>query len=145
MSNHLDTLAVLNLLGRYANSFDLKRWDILQSCLADELYTDYSALRGTPPETMKASRFVELRKKALDPLKTHHQGFNPEVEITGDTGTARLSMAILRKNDDGTIFNTHCLYELGVTRAGGQWKISSLVQKVFWSDGDSKIHQGVVK
>jgi hypothetical protein len=64
--------ALQQLVARFANCFDLKDWDGLCRCLADELYTDYSDLRGTPPETMSKERFVELRQIAPHDLQTHH-------------------------------------------------------------------------
>ena len=50
MSTPQDTLAVHELLAQYANSFDMKDWDGLGSCLSDTLHTDYSQLRKTPPK-----------------------------------------------------------------------------------------------
>jgi hypothetical protein len=32
-------------------------------------HTDYSGLRGTPPQTVKAAEYVVARRKALDHLK----------------------------------------------------------------------------
>ncbi len=43
-----DVVAIQQLSARFANSFDTKDWTALGQCLADELYTDYSDLRGTP-------------------------------------------------------------------------------------------------
>src|SRR5215471_5995029 len=57
-----EIVAIQQLVARFANSFDVKDWLALAECLAEELHTDYSDLRGTPPETMSRSRFVELRR-----------------------------------------------------------------------------------
>lgn len=46
-----DRLAISNLLTRFANSFDLKNWSALEACLTPQIFTDYSDLRGTPPNT----------------------------------------------------------------------------------------------
>jgi hypothetical protein len=45
-----DVVAIQQLVARFANSFDTKDWTGLGQCLADRLYTDYSDLRGTPPD-----------------------------------------------------------------------------------------------
>lgn len=138
-----DELAVYRLIARFANSFDLKAWMELGECLAAELHTDYSDLRGTPPEAMSRERFVELRRVALQELRTHHLLTNLEVDLTGGEGGVKASALILRRNSAGEVFNTHCLYTFGVRKEASQWLIRSIVQKVFWSDGQAAIHKGV--
>jgi len=131
------------LVARYANSFDLKDWDALRACLADAVHADYSALRGTPAETMAAEHFVETRRAALNDLRTQHLAANVEVALSGDSGEARASMAIFRRNQDGGIFHTHCLYRFGVLRGAQGWRIGSIVQSVFMNSGDPRIHPGI--
>jgi SnoaL-like domain len=138
-----DAFRVQQLVARFANSFDAKDWDALVRCLASSLYTDYSDLRGTPPETMSRERFVELRRIALEPLKTHHLAGNVEVRLDGARGVARVSMTIHRRGSADDAFDTHCLYELGVEKTAQDWTICSIVQKVLWSDGQSAIHRGI--
>ena len=140
-----DFTLIQNLLARFANSFDLKDWDALCACLADELYTDYSDLRGTPPEKMTNHRFVELRRAALQDLKTHHLSGNTEIDVTGETATARVSTVIYRKDAQGQNLHTHCLYQFGLQKHEGRWVINAITQKVFWSDGQTAIHKGIVK
>ncbi|MBK7319976.1 nuclear transport factor 2 family protein [Candidatus Villigracilis affinis] len=60
---HEDILNIQQLIARFANSFDVKDWDGLQACFTESLYTDYSDLRGTPPETISASEYVRLRRE----------------------------------------------------------------------------------
>jgi len=140
-----DLHAIQNLLARFANSFDLKDWDALRNCLNATIYTDYSDLRGTPPEHMSNQRYAELRCLALQELQTHHLSGNTEIELTGDTARAKVSTVIFRKNADGQTLRTHCLYQFGLSTSGGQWLINSIFQKVFWSDGQTAIHAGIVK
>ena len=45
-----DEQAIQQRIARFANSFDLKDWEALGACLTEQIYTDYSELRGTPPE-----------------------------------------------------------------------------------------------
>ncbi len=140
-----DLHAIQNLLARFANSFDLKDWDALCNCLSDTIYTDYSDLRGTPPEQMSNQRYAELRRIALQELQTHHLSGNTEIELDGDAANAKVSTIIFRKNKDGQTLHTHCLYQFGLSKSSGQWLINSIVQKVFWSDGQTAIHAGIVK
>lgn len=140
-----DLHAIQNLLARFANSFDLKDWDALRSCLAVSVYTDYSDLRGTPPEQMSNQRYAELRRVALQDLQTHHLSGNTEIELTDDIARAKVSTIIFRKNMEGQTLHTHCLYEFGLSKSSGQWLINSIIQKVFWSDGQTSIHAGIIK
>ena len=45
-----DTVKIQKLIAKFANSFDMKDWSGLEACFTESLYTDYSDLRGTPPE-----------------------------------------------------------------------------------------------
>lgn len=138
-------LALHQLVARFANSFDLKEWDSLKNCLADSVYTDYSDLRGTSPETMSSERFVDLRRTALQELRTHHLAGNMEIDVTQESGSMRVSMAIYRRDQFGQTLNTHCLYFFGVARTADGWRINSIEQKVLISDGQTGIHTGIAK
>ena len=140
-----DLRAIQNLLARFANSFDLKDWDALSACLSSSIHTDYSDLRGTPPEQMSNLHYAELHRIALQDLQTHHLSGNTEIELSGDAAKAKVSTVIFRKNAEGQTLHTHCLYQFGVSKSSGQWLINSIVQKVFWSDGQTAIHAGIVK
>ena len=145
MVDLLDEFSIVRLVARFANCFDLKAWDELGECLCERLDTDYSDLRGTPPEILTRERFIDLRRLALQELKTHHLAGNVDVSVRGDTGSATVSMVIFRQNADGQVLNTHCVYALGVAKEHGTWRISSIVQKVLWSDGDKMIHRGIAR
>ncbi|MBV8603736.1 MAG: nuclear transport factor 2 family protein [Pelomonas sp.] len=145
MHDAIAHLELQQLVARFANAFDLKDWDGLGACLADSLHTDYSELRGTPPETLTRERFVELRRAALGPLATQHLAGNIEIEARGARADLKVAMAIFRRGAAGEQFNTHCLYFFGAVRAGGGWRIDSIRQKVLMSVGDARIHAGVAK
>jgi|GEM_PF-178383 hypothetical protein len=134
---------IRDLVNRFANSFDLKDWQSMQACLCSKIDTDYSDLRGTPPETLTAKRFVELRKKALTPLATQHLMGNHVIEADGDSAQATVSCVIFRKSTDGRTLNTHCLYFFGFRRDAEGWKISAIRQKVLINDGDTTVHSGI--
>ena len=139
------TFALQELVARFANSFDLKEWGRLGQCLADTVHTDYSDLRGAPPETMSRDQFVQLRQSALQELQTHHLAGNVEIDLSGESANLKVSMVIYRRNQAGETLNTHCLYFLGAKQGDGGWRIHSITQKVFMNDGQAGIHQGIVK
>ncbi len=139
---HEDILKIQQLIARFANSFDVKDWDGLQACFTESLYTDYSDLRGTPPETISASEYVRLRRETLDHLKLHHLVSNYEVTFPGfDAAACRASMVVWRKSE-AEDFTTHCIYDFQLARQRGTWKISGITQKVLWNDGSASIHKG---
>ena len=65
-------LAIQEVIARFANSFDRKDWDALQACFIESLLTDYSDLRGTPPQRIAAAEYGAARRQALDALHLHH-------------------------------------------------------------------------
>lgn len=137
-----DQLKIQKVIARFANSFDVKDWNGLESCFTDSLYTDYSDLRGTPPEKVKASDYVSARRKYLDPLKLHHLVSNYEIDlINSNTATCRASMIVWRKSDEEE-FTSHCAYTFHLTKQESAWKISGITQKILWNEGTPSIHKG---
>ncbi|MDQ3004397.1 MAG: nuclear transport factor 2 family protein [Chloroflexota bacterium] len=137
-----DKFAIQGLIACFANSFDVKDWDGLKSCFTASLYTDYSDLRGTPPESISASEYVRLRRESLDHLKLHHLVSNYEIDFpTAEQAVCRASMVVWRKSEEEE-FTSHCVYIFQLILQNGVWKISGIIQKVLWNDGTSSIHKG---
>ena len=137
-----DVFKIQQLIARFATSFDLKDWDGLQACLTESLFTDYSDLRGTPPQSVSAAEYVRQRRESLDHLKLHHLVSNYEVDLVDSTTAAcRASMVVWRKSDEDE-FTSHCIYTFQLTKPESGWKISGITQKVLWNEGTSSIHTG---
>ena len=139
---HEDILKIQQIVARFANSFDVKDWNGLEACFTESLYTDYSDLRGTPPETISARDYVQKRIDSLNHLKLHHLVSNYEVDFTdSNSATCRASMVVWRKSDEEE-FTSHCVYIFQVVKQAEIWKISGITQKVLWNAGTSSIHTG---
>ncbi|PWB76536.1 MAG: hypothetical protein C3F07_03545, partial [Anaerolineales bacterium] len=111
-------------------------------CFTESIYTDYSDLRGTPPQTVTAREYVQKRIDSLDQLKLHHLVSNYEVDITdSNSATCRASMVVWRKSEEED-FTSHCIYIFQLTKLDDNWKISGITQKVLWNEGTSSIHKG---
>ena len=137
-----DRIFIQQLIARFANSFDVKDWDGLQACFTESLYTDYSDLRGTPPQTVTAADYVTARREALDHLKLHHLVSNYEIDfIDSKSSTCRASMVVWRKSDEEE-FTSHCVYIFQLTKQDSDWKISGITQKVLWNEGTKSLHKG---
>ena len=137
-----DRLKIQEVIARFANSFDLKDWSGLEACFTESLYTDYSDLRGTPPQTVGASEYAAARREALEHLKLHHLVSNYEIDFTDSkTATCRASMIVWRKSETEE-FTSHCVYTFQLVKQAAQWKISGITQKVLWNEGTPSLHQG---
>ena len=137
-----DNLSVQKVIAKFANSFDVKDWDGLQACLTESVFTDYSDLRGTPPQTVTAVDYVESRRESLDHLKLHHLVGNFEIDfMDAESAACRASMAVWRKSDQEE-FTSHCVYIFQLVKAQEEWKISGITQKVLWNEGKASIHSG---
>lgn len=137
-----DRIKIQELIAHFANSFDMKDWDGLQSCFTETFYSDYSDLRGSPPETISVKEYVRLRRESLEPLKIQHLVSNYEIQfIDSATATCRASMVVWRKTDKED-FITHCVYIFQLVEQDAAWKISRITQKVLWNEGTSSIYKG---
>ena len=137
-----DKLAIQTVIACFATSFDVKDWDGFEACFTESLFTDYSDLRGTPPQTITASEYTRQRRESLDHLKLHHLVGNYEIDLPDSTSaTCRASMVVWRKSDEEE-FTSHCVYTFQLTKQESDWKISGITQKVLWNEGTSSIHKG---
>jgi hypothetical protein len=135
-----DESSVRRLIAKFANSFDVRAWDELSECLAESLYTDYSDLRGTPPEAVTKADFVTARRAALQSVVTHHLIGNVEIYINATSATSRVTAVVYRRDEAGAVFTSHCLFLLGLQSRNEVWEICSIVQKILWTEGNAGIH-----
>jgi hypothetical protein len=137
-----DIQSIHALIARFATSFDVKDWNGLQACLTDSLFTDYSDLRGTPPQTISSADYVAIRRDSLGSFKLHHLVGNYEVDFPAlDQAACRASMIVWRKSDEGQS-TSHCIYNFQLTRQVDGWRISGITQRVLWNEETSFIHKG---
>lgn len=140
--NTENKIEIQEVVARFANSFDLKDWSGLEACFTEWIYTDYSDLRGTPPQTVIARDYVASRREALDHLKLHHLVSNYEIDFADShSATCGASMIVWRRSETER-FTSHCVYIFRLTKQDSDWKISGITQKVLWNEGTSSIHKG---
>jgi len=138
-----DRATIIDVVLGLARSLDLKDWTGCRRCFTDMIETDYSDLRGEPPSTIKADAYVELRRTALESLKTLHLSANHLVTVEGDRATCVSAAVIYRlRPEDGLRFDTYCAYTHGLVRTGGLWKIATIKQTVYWNTGNPEVHAG---
>jgi 3-phenylpropionate/cinnamic acid dioxygenase small subunit len=140
-----DQLKIQEVIARFANSFDVKDWNGLESCFTESLFTDYSDLRGTPPQTISAADYVAARRDSLDPLKLHHLVSNYEIKFSdSDHAICRASMIVWRKSE-AEESTSHCVYQFQLIKQKSDWQISGITQRILWNEGTSSPHKGVNK
>jgi hypothetical protein len=132
---------VANTLNRFMNCFDLKDWDLMSKQLDEMIHVDYSDLRGEEPKEVTSEEYVRTRSEALQDLLTHHQLTNLDIVASVSSASVKASCMIHRRLGDKE-FNSHAHYRFRLSKPNGAWKISAIVQRILWNEGDSKIHAG---
>jgi len=140
-----DRQAIVDTVVRWASALDAKDWTAARSCFTDEVESDYGDLRGTGAERLSADAFVDLRRRALERLTTHHASTNHLVTLDGDRATCASAMLIHRLDParaaDNT-FDTLAHYTHTLVRTPHGWRISRVRQAVAWNRGNAAIHSG---
>jgi 3-phenylpropionate/cinnamic acid dioxygenase small subunit len=141
----LDRQAIVDMVVGYARALDAKDWAAARACFADEVETDYGDLRGSGPGRASAHAFVELRRQALERLKTHHLSTNHLVTLDGDVATCESATLIHRldpsRASDNT-FDTLAHYTHTLARTPHGWRITRVRQSVAWNRGNAAVHAG---
>lgn len=134
---------ISNLLFKFANSFDTKDWDGLESTLMDNIECDYQSLRGKTG-TYTKKEYVNSRKEALSHLKTQHLFSNLEIRSEEMYAYCRLSAIIYRQDNEGKKFDSHVIYNFELNKLlNNEWKILKIKQSILWNEGDFTIHEGL--
>lgn len=131
---------IINIISKFANSFDKNDWDGLKSVLSNEIKCNYSNLRGNKERT-SAEDYVSKRIEALNHLKTHHMFSNYEINDRDREAKCVVSAIIWRRSSH-TEFVTHALYTFGFRLEEDGWRICTIKQQVLWNEGDPSIHSG---
>jgi 3-phenylpropionate/cinnamic acid dioxygenase small subunit len=141
----VDRQEIVDTIVRYAHALDTKDWAAALACFADDVETDYGDLRGTAPERLRAETFVDLRRRALEHLQTHHLSTNHLVTLDGDRATCGSATLIHRldpaRSSDNT-FDTLAHYTHTLARTPQGWRITRVKQAVAWNRGNPAIHSG---
>jgi hypothetical protein len=146
----IDHIAINDVLCRFFAAFDELDWTAMDSCLAPEVFIDYSSSGREEPRAMSGSEFVQRRRDAVDTLAKHHSFSNLLLSREADTVRGRCNYLILRFDRDfrgpGENFYHSCgAYEFLFSKAHGPWKITSIVQRALQSWGNSQLHGGTRK
>ena len=87
----------------------------------------------------------DLRRRALEGLKTHHMSTNHLVTLDGDRATCVSAMLIHRldpRRESDNTFDTLAYYTHGLIRTTQGWRIARVQQRVAWNRGNPAVHPG---
>lgn len=80
-----DITAISQLKYRYLRTLDTKDWDAFRDCFLPDATGDYNGLAFADRDELVAY----MRENLGEGLLTMHQVHHPEIEVDGDTATAR--------------------------------------------------------
>ena len=80
-----DVREISQLKYRYLRTLDTKDWDAFEGCFVAEATGDYNGLVFED----RAALVAYMRENLGEGLVTMHQAHHPEIEVDGDTATAR--------------------------------------------------------
>ncbi len=136
-----DRVDIIDTILRSAYAMDLHDWSLLRSCLDDEVFVDYSALRNQPAQLMSADEFVAKRAKDLSHLKLQHISTNHLATIEENKAKCTCCFLIHRLEPiTCATFDTAGHYAYELVRKKTVWYIKEIIQTVLWNRGDSSIH-----
>jgi hypothetical protein len=130
-----DRMEIQDLLYRYAELIDGKRFDELEEVFAEDAHIDYSAMGGSVGNREETIAFL----KKVMPMFPHtqHSNANVQIRVDGDRGTGRVMCFNPQEMDlpgGGTqvmMFGLWYLDEYVRTEAG--WRIQRRSEEKSWT------------
>ncbi len=118
--------SIKQLKARYFRLVDTHRWDEFMELFTTDAIFDL----GDGIRFEEAAAFVAFVRKSLDAVRSVHQGFMPEIQLTGTTtATGIWAMSDYLESDRGDrpIMRGYGHYHETYRKEHGRWRISSLL------------------
>lgn len=135
--------AVVRSVAELGLRVDARDWDGLLPLFADEVAVDYTSLNGGEPATMPPADLIGGWRQLLEPLDaTQHLLGLLSVSLDGDHATCACNVTAthVRSNaSGGPHWTVGGRYDFGLTRSGGDWRITALTLTVRWASGNQAI------
>lgn len=134
------------LIADFFRAFDAHDWAGVRGTLGDELKIDYATPRGGRPSLVAVNpdSFVRQRQNSVASLTTNHQLEIKSLWIQDEVASAKCTFALKRFSQDGERhFHSWGEFELAFAKHERRgWRISSLAQMVWRSEGEPKLYAG---
>ncbi|MFC0006759.1 nuclear transport factor 2 family protein [Micromonospora siamensis] len=136
----VDQFAIQRVITEYAWFVDRRDWDALVETFADTVVVDYTAMSGGDAETLPGPEPVDRWRRELGVLDgTQHVVTGVIADVTGDTATATANVLAWLRRDNvpgGRLWHNGGTYEFELRRVGERWRISRLVARPIWIEGN---------
>ncbi|OBK70254.1 nuclear transport factor 2 family protein [Mycobacterium sp. 1274761.0] len=118
-----DKAQIIEVLIRYATGIDSKDWSLFRSCWTNEVDLDYGEVGSfTDPDA-----FTDLFAQMHNPMgNTYHRLSNFDLDITGDTATARTyvhAVLMVTAGDNPPWVDVVGHYDDELARTADGWRI----------------------
>ncbi len=132
-----DRIEINDLLIRYTSAIDQKDWALLDRCFTPDARLDYTSAGGIAGDYPRVRAWLE---KALSPFPmTVHYVTNSQVELDGDTATARTAvlnpMGYLDEGGAMHTFTVGAYYNDRLVRTDDGWRIRERIEESAYMDG----------
>ena len=128
---------IIQTVSAIFNGADEHNWQKVEQALADEVLLDYSSLSGNPAAKLTSKQIIDAWKGFLPGFeRTHHQLSKFEVSENGDEAEAHF----YGKADHfigKEIWTVEATYDAGLTKTGGDWKVSRLKLNLLSQSGNT--------
>ena len=113
---------------------DRREWDALTAIFTDEVRSDYTALTGGEPSTVRASDLVAGWKEGLGAFAaTQHLVTNHEVAMTGTSAEVRAYFQATHCKPDQTLWILGGRYHYTLEKQADGWRISVITMTPIWA------------
>jgi 3-phenylpropionate/cinnamic acid dioxygenase small subunit len=145
----VDRAEIADTIHHYAIALDTQNWELLRSCLADDVEIDYGVMDAEGKRTVSARELVKLAAAALTGFQaTQHLLTNYDIEVSGDEATSVTYMQANHylPNDQGDNYlkiGGHYRFRLVRTPEG--WRIAKVALIVAWTEGNRHVYELAAK
>lgn len=134
-----DRLDIAEVLARYCEALDDRRWELLETVFTADATCDYGSV-GTPAGLADITDTIRGTIGDLD--ATQHLIGNVQVAVSGDTATARCyltSQHVRHGAPGGQTYAIGGSYHDTLVRTPDGWRISSRRLQRMWADGNRDV------
>jgi hypothetical protein len=134
-----DRLDIAEVLARYCDALDQRRWDLLATVFAPEASTDYGSV-GTPTGVEAITSAIRGTIGDLD--ATQHVVSNVQVQVAGDTATAQcylISQHVRSGQPGGEEYLIGGRYVDELVRTPDGWRITFRRLERMWTSGNRAV------
>lgn len=125
---------------------DERDWTTLQDCFTNPITLDMTSMAGGVPEILTPADVARAWSDGFVPLDAvHHQVGNMRTEVNGDSASVRCHGIALHHRSAAPGIKTRLFvgtYELQLQRMHEKWRISHLVYRLKFIDGNTKLEAG---